>query len=226
MFAIVEEVAITKQVAEAVLCYISGNEAYFTTRELSKQWGDDWNDAPYEHNAGTPYGFSKSDAEKGIDPWNVYEVYFEVDLETPCDNELNSQYSVQDINNFAVPWLRSGKYSESKMINIYAGTPLLYFCNRIIECGGAIMVPTSKVYRLGQESPVKKEPSYENALVEKHTESESLLITKIDSEISELISEVGRLSKYKIEEYRQLLDTIDLLSKTRRQLAFFLWLND
>lgn len=37
------------------LCYVSGPFAYFTSKELSEQWGDDWNDAPYEHNAGEPY---------------------------------------------------------------------------------------------------------------------------------------------------------------------------
>ena len=41
---------------EPVLCYIDQmGRAYFTTQALSKQWGDDWNDAPYEHNAETPY---------------------------------------------------------------------------------------------------------------------------------------------------------------------------
>jgi hypothetical protein len=42
--------------AEHKLCYVKGNWAYFTSRPLSEQTGDDWNDAPYEHNAGTPYG--------------------------------------------------------------------------------------------------------------------------------------------------------------------------
>ena len=37
---------------EPVLCYIDQHKrAYFTTQALSKQWGDDWNDAPYEQNA-------------------------------------------------------------------------------------------------------------------------------------------------------------------------------
>jgi hypothetical protein len=33
--------------------------AYFTTRPLSEQWGDDWGDVPYEHNASPPnqYGY-------------------------------------------------------------------------------------------------------------------------------------------------------------------------
>lgn len=39
----------------AVLCYVSGGKAFFTTKPLSEQWGDDWNDSPYEHNAGEPY---------------------------------------------------------------------------------------------------------------------------------------------------------------------------
>jgi hypothetical protein len=43
-------------VSDYKLCYVSGSFAWFTTQELSKQWGDDWNDAPYEHNAGSPYG--------------------------------------------------------------------------------------------------------------------------------------------------------------------------
>ena len=38
--------------------YIPGEHelyAYFTPIELSKQWGDDFDDAPYEYNAGEPY---------------------------------------------------------------------------------------------------------------------------------------------------------------------------
>lgn len=41
---------------KAVLCYVDGNKAWFTTKPLAEQWGDDWDDAPYEHNAGQPYG--------------------------------------------------------------------------------------------------------------------------------------------------------------------------
>lgn len=42
------------------LCYIDDNGysnqgvAYFTDN-LENQWGDDWDDAPYEHNAESPY---------------------------------------------------------------------------------------------------------------------------------------------------------------------------
>ena len=36
------------------LCYVRHNILYFTD-SFEKQWGDDWDDAPYEHNAGEPY---------------------------------------------------------------------------------------------------------------------------------------------------------------------------
>jgi hypothetical protein len=36
------------------LCYIDGQKAWFTDN-FEKQWGDDWNDKPYECNAGEPY---------------------------------------------------------------------------------------------------------------------------------------------------------------------------
>lgn len=47
--------------ARGVLCYVDGLEglpslAYFTTQGLEDQWGDDWDDAPYEFNAGPPTG--------------------------------------------------------------------------------------------------------------------------------------------------------------------------
>ena len=41
-----------KIMEEFKLCYIENDNAYFTTNDLMKQWGDDWNDALYEHNAG------------------------------------------------------------------------------------------------------------------------------------------------------------------------------
>ena len=41
-----------------VLCYADrgGSRLWFTTQSLHEQTGDDWDDAWYESNAGTPYG--------------------------------------------------------------------------------------------------------------------------------------------------------------------------
>ena len=41
------------------LCFIDNeiNCAYFTEKDVTEQWGDDWNDAPYEYNAEPPYEY-------------------------------------------------------------------------------------------------------------------------------------------------------------------------
>ena len=48
---------------ELKLCYIDGAWAYFTTQALADVIGDDWNDAPYECNAGAPYEWGAYDAQ-------------------------------------------------------------------------------------------------------------------------------------------------------------------
>lgn len=59
------------------LCYIehNANRAWFTSADLKDQWGDDWNDAPYAHNAGTPYApsihyFSSGEMKLSKKDWN------------------------------------------------------------------------------------------------------------------------------------------------------------
>ena len=91
------------------LCYANKNILYFTDN-FGNQWGDDWDDAPYEHNAGEPYEW--------IDEWSEKEnlksrghirmIAFLADqwLEYPKDGYYNSPYSVDDINNGAIAWIR------------------------------------------------------------------------------------------------------------------------
>ena len=40
--------------------------AYFTPISLDKQWGDDWNDTPFEHNAGIPYDNDYDETNIGL----------------------------------------------------------------------------------------------------------------------------------------------------------------
>ena len=61
--------------------------AYFTPVSLDEQWGDDWDDAPYEHNAGIPYDCI----------W-VDKVQTEIEMFTNWDSLLYSQ--VQKLFNF------------------------------------------------------------------------------------------------------------------------------
>ena len=149
------------------LCYLTDIFAYFTTQELSKQWGDDWDDAPYEHNAGEPYKpcwhnepnnlnyVHRGPVEPGelckgkccIDDWNddgtpkweILKIVYEISsLCLPNHGCNNSDYSVESINSKRVPWL----YSLDGKEKIYAGTTLKNFINKINELGGQIYYPT------------------------------------------------------------------------------------
>jgi len=116
---------------ELKLCYVKGAKAYFTTQEIDRQWGDDWNDAPYEHNAGTPY------KEEGH---NIKSIYFEADLYTPEEFAgSNSRYSVEMINNLATPWLSFESWSSHKTV-IFAGESLEGFIEKVQSIGGKVYV--------------------------------------------------------------------------------------
>jgi hypothetical protein len=101
--------------------------AYFSL--ASSPWGDDWDDVPYEHNAGKPYD------------WSVRVVYLDTDLITPRDNTVNSDYSVEMINKGAIAWLRSPSYAKHKVV-ISAGVTITQFVEKIKFVDGiAIVVP-------------------------------------------------------------------------------------
>lgn len=115
------------------LCYVDECWAYFTTQELSKQWGDDWNDAPYEHNAGPPYVSYKEDEPK----WEIIKVAWEGAFDTPDEGHTNSPYSVEQINAGVVAWLRSYRWCKKQII-IQAGVSLEEFKELIKAGGGTI----------------------------------------------------------------------------------------
>ena len=137
------------------LCYIDGGTAYFTTQELSKQWGDDWDDVPYESNAGTPYGPSISyyaDGRQEKNPrdwnedstpkWEIQTVRFDCyDLESPADKGY--KVNVMEINAGAVAWLYgTTKDSEGNRIHVtvLAGDTIDEFKQKIRQMGGKIYV--------------------------------------------------------------------------------------
>lgn len=122
--------------SEPVLCYVREPWAYFTTQALDKQWGDDWNDAPYEHNAGHPYGpYGDELLNKA---WEIVVVAYDGPFETPCEGQLNSRWSVEQINAGAVAWLRSHRYSSAPPVVIPAGTTLDEFRRLIVRGGGRV----------------------------------------------------------------------------------------
>lgn len=118
------------------LCYIEDNKAYFTTQDLDKQWGDDWDDRPYEHNAETPY--------EG-DGWEITAVMFEGDFEVPCAHRLNSPYSVQDINALHTPWLRTETWVSKVRKVLFAGSSLKEFVTFVEKHGGTVYFKKEKL---------------------------------------------------------------------------------
>lgn len=129
--------------AQLKLCYVDVPWAFFTDQPIDKQWGDDWDDAPYQHNAGNPYTH---------DGQRVIRVAFEADLDTPHEWELNGPYSVQDINKGVVPWLVTSRYStKNDIIKIFAGCTLAEFVREIRRAGG-------KAY-LEYDEPLPENPS-------------------------------------------------------------------
>ena len=69
---------------------------YLGDDSLTDYWGDDWDDTPYEHNAGSVYTeFVKA----------VRDIAFPFDsfVLEPCDGTINSRYSKDDMKNGICP---------------------------------------------------------------------------------------------------------------------------
>jgi hypothetical protein len=124
--------------SEPKLCYVDYPWAYFTSGHLSEQWGDDWNDAPYEHNAGDPYEYREHHKEQGLEPWEIIKIAYDGDVETPGDLELNSGYSVEMINSGAAAWLTTGRYGGTKTAALHAGASIEQFAAFIEAHGGNV----------------------------------------------------------------------------------------
>lgn len=121
----------TMEIKKYKLCYVDDKVAYFTNKDLSEQWGDDWDDAPYEHNAGEPY----SDNED-----QIIKVMFDSNLIEPRYEYHNSPFSVDDINNGAIAWLRSRNYEDNKVF-ISAKTTIKEFIEKVEASGGEVFIP-------------------------------------------------------------------------------------
>lgn len=74
---------------------------YLGTDDCVDYWGDDWNDAPYECNAGTVYDQYVKGVIDMVFPFNALVL-------EPCDNyyyTYSAEYSKEDMKNRTVPCL-------------------------------------------------------------------------------------------------------------------------
>ena len=121
---------------------------------LKNNGGDDWDDAPYEHNAEPPYHDWSELIEDNEDfrkrkykhhPIDLIECFFEFDLaEQACDawyrennswNNPNCPYSVEDINKGKYPGIVLPLEDNFK---IYAGTTFKEFKDIIKKYNGSL----------------------------------------------------------------------------------------
>jgi hypothetical protein len=126
-----------EEIEKLRLCYIDQDEtpsalAFFTS-DFEGQWGDDWNDSPYESNAGAPYPAPGR---------TLCEVEFRVELMTPADASdfHHSGVSVETINTGRVAWLAPtpAQYKGGARC-IYAGCTLAEFRRLIDLADGRIL---------------------------------------------------------------------------------------
>jgi len=131
---------------ELKLCYIDGAWAYFTTQALADQIGDDWNDTPYECNAGAPYGWGEHDAKIGRAPWEIVKLaYDSPTLETPSEHANgNSRYCVDHINAGLTPWLAT-YWGETPPVKVMAGASVAEFSRAVVASGGNVYWPIDKM---------------------------------------------------------------------------------
>ena len=115
------------------LCYVTGDRAWFTSRAITDQWGDDWNDAPYWCNAGDPYGYGDHNKKRGDAPWKLLFVGWRGEFTTPEERGINC--SVQLINAEEMAWLRDNTNAA-----IAAGASLADFVKFIKHGGGEVVL--------------------------------------------------------------------------------------
>lgn len=115
------------------LCYVQDRTwAWFTTQPIETAWGDDWNDAPYEHNAGPPYAWRPNSNDV---PYSLTIIGFMADLFDPAFFAPSVKVTVADINAKRMPWLRSGPW-EGQQIEVWAGATITEFLDAVRAIGG------------------------------------------------------------------------------------------
>lgn len=103
-----------------------GNVIRFYIGENGKQWGDDWNDAPYEHNAGTVYS---EYVERTVDVAIPFDLY----VSEPADGQLNSEWCKQDMIDRKVHCLliESAEWGGTELLKVYFGDDIAIVGNKL-----------------------------------------------------------------------------------------------
>jgi len=116
---------------ELTLCLMLGDMAYFHSKVFHEVWGDDWNDAPLQHNAGQPY---VDEGDKCV------SCYVTGPFEQPF---YEMDKAVSQINNQRSPgiWLRyENRYESDNTLwgAAYPGMTTHEFVRWVEERGGSV----------------------------------------------------------------------------------------
>lgn len=101
---------------------------YLGADDCKDYWGDDWNDAPYEHNAGRVY-------EEYIKGYVEFAFPLKYNVCEACDGYFNSPFSKQDMINRKIPCLTIFASAEPE-IKIYFGDDIDGISKQITDLGG------------------------------------------------------------------------------------------
>jgi len=105
--------------------------------DLKNWYGDDWNDKPYEHNAGKVY-------EEFIKSFEDLAIPFDLTVLEPSDLAANSDYSKDDFRNKKIPFLIIHKLNNfdweswlsfienGKVIKVYFGDKVEDIKNKLV----------------------------------------------------------------------------------------------
>lgn len=99
---------------------------YLGADDCEDYWGDDWNNAPYEHNAGKVYS-------EYIQGYVEFAFPLKYDVCEACHGYFNSPFSKEDMINRKIPCLT---ISTEPNIEIYFGDNIDEISKQIEEFGG------------------------------------------------------------------------------------------
>jgi len=118
------------------LCFVKYGWAYFSSLPAEEQSGDDWDNAPYEHNAGEPNIF-----KKGKKDVTILKVAFEApEHEEPVCGQ--KPLSVVELNKGKIPWLKVAEWATNSKQDIFSNTTLEDFIKIIKSSGGQVYLPS------------------------------------------------------------------------------------
>ena len=104
---------------------------YLGADDCTDYWGDDWDDAPYEHNAGEVYSrYVKATADVAFPlKYSVCEA---------CCGYFNSPFSKEDMMNRKVPCI-TVKYGSHLGAEIYFEDNFESVLKSVTDCGGTLL---------------------------------------------------------------------------------------